>query len=58
MKSYQLCGDYFINHEMRIPSFNNQDSMESKSFIFRNSNEGFQIVTSSSFPIVGWWLKG
>ena len=31
MKSYtQLCGDYFINHEMRIPSFTNQDSMESK----------------------------
>ena len=21
----QLCGDYFINHEVRIPAFNNQD---------------------------------
>ena len=25
----QLCGDYFTNHEIRIPSLNNQDSMES-----------------------------
>ena len=24
-----LCGDYFINHEIRIPFLNNQDSMES-----------------------------
>ena len=25
----QLCRDYFISHEIRIPSLNNQDSMES-----------------------------
>ncbi len=28
-KTTQLYGDYFINHEIRIPSLNNQDSMES-----------------------------
>ena len=33
----QFCGDYFINHDIRIPSLNNQDSMESKA--------GFQFVT-------------
>ena len=26
----QLCGDYFISHEIRTPSLNNQDSIESK----------------------------
>ena len=26
----QLCGDYFIRNEIRIPSLNNQDSIESK----------------------------
>ena len=33
----QFCGDYFINHDIRIPSLNNQDSMESKA--------GFQFLT-------------
>ena len=30
----QLYRDYFINHEIRIPFFTNQDSMESGSFFF------------------------
>ncbi len=29
----QLCGDYFINHDIRIPFINNQDFMESKAGI-------------------------
>ena len=33
----QLNGDYFINHDRRIPSLNNQDSMESTMFFFRGS---------------------
>ena len=34
----QLDGDYFINHETRIPLLNNEDSMESKAvFFFRGS---------------------
>ena len=31
----QLYRDYFINHEIRMPSLTNQDSMESKSVFFR-----------------------
>ena len=30
----QLYGDYFINHEIRIPFLNKQDSMESKAGFF------------------------
>ena len=30
----QLCGDYFINHEIRIPSLHNQDSIESRAGFF------------------------
>ena len=30
----QLYGDYFINHEIRIPSLTNQYFMESRSFFF------------------------
>ena len=37
----QLYGDYFINHEIRIPSLTNQDSMESRSFFFRGSPRFF-----------------
>ena len=29
-----LCGDYFINHEIRIPLLKNQDSMESIRGVF------------------------
>ena len=36
---HQLCGDYFKNHEIRIPSLNDQDSMESKAGVFRGSNK-------------------
>ena len=36
----QLCGHYFINHEIRIPSLNNQDSTESiwVFFVLRGSH--------------------
>ena len=30
----QLYGDYFINHDIRIPSLTNQDSMESRAVFF------------------------
>ena len=30
----QLCGDYFINHEIRIPELKNQDFMKSKARVF------------------------
>ena len=35
----QLYGDYFINHEIRIPSLTNQYFMESRSCFFRGSGE-------------------
>ena len=35
MKSYPVkCGDYFINHERRIPILSNQYFMESKAVFF------------------------
>ena len=45
-------GDYFINHEVRILSLNNQDSMESKKDEIRGSNEGHP--PSQMFE----WLSG
>ena len=34
----KIDGDYFINHEIRIPSFTNQDSMERSTGFFRGSD--------------------
>ena len=34
-------GDDFINHEIRIPSLNNQDSMESNKFFFKVAHMRF-----------------
>ena len=34
----QLCGDYFINHEIRIPFLNNQYFMESKAGFFERGS--------------------
>ena len=49
MKSYPVfCRDYFIHHEIRIPSLTNQDSMESKRLFFvaqlvRNGRKGVSL---------------
>ena len=42
----QICGDYFINHEIRIPFLSNQDSMESmvrRFFFVAHLEQGFSL---------------
>ena len=46
----QVYGDYFINHEIRIPSFTNQDSMESNKGFFRGS-DGLSTLWTQDFGV-------
>ena len=49
-----LCGDYFINHEIRIPFLNNQDSMESKAVFFFVAHMNGLIWGISPFSVFQW----
>ena len=53
----QLCGNYEINHEIRIPSLNNQYFMESK-FFFRGSLiSGFSWVLEDLGGFFGFGMR-